>query len=73
MSLLEDLWYGNYEPQERIGMNARERELLDQILKRREELEAILGEKKELLDQYDVNNGLIEPLARSFRATISEF
>ena len=53
MSLLEELWYGNYAPQERIGMSARERERLDQILKRREELEALLGEKKELLDQYD--------------------
>ena len=53
MNLLEELWYGNYAPQDRIGMSARERERLDQILKRREALEAILGEKKELLDLYD--------------------
>ncbi len=53
MSLLEELWYGNYAPQKRIGLSAREREQLDQILKHREALEAILGEKKELLDRYD--------------------
>ena len=53
MNLLEELWYGNYAPQDRIGMSARERERLDQILKRREALEEILGEKKELLDLYD--------------------
>ena len=59
MSLLEDLWYGNYAPQDRIGMSARERERLDQILKRREELEAILGEKKELLNLYDDALGML--------------
>ena len=59
MSLLEEVWYGNYAPQDRIGMSARERELLDQILKRREELEAILREKKELLDQYDDALGML--------------
>ena len=53
MSLLEDLWYNNYTPQEKIGMSMRERERLDHILKRREALEEILGEKKELLDLYD--------------------
>ena len=55
MSVLDDLWYGNYAPQERIGAGGREyKELLGLVVQLREKLEAGLDEaKKELLKKYD--------------------
>ena len=55
MTVLEELWYGNINPHEDfLNHNRRQKKLLSNVCKKRDELSKTLNERQNvLLDNYD--------------------